>query len=128
MPRIFARALAATLFLLSTPALACGLDDCHLPDGGHRVDGESAADAFAWMNHDLAAARHAAVHGDRASALDTVHALDRAMRAQLDSLVQTRGAASAEALHGALQTLVLSVDGTPLPGLGISLVDALAAR
>ena len=128
MPRTLARALAATLLLLATPALACGLDDCQLPDGGHRIDGQAPADVFAWMNHDLAAARHAAVRGDRAGALGTAHALDQAIRAQLNALVQTRGADDVEALHGALQTLVLSVDGTPLQDLGIPHVDALAVR
>lgn len=128
MTRMLTRALAATLLAVATPALACGLDDCTLPHGAHAVAGEAPADAFAWMNHDLAAARHAAVHGDRAHALDTVHMLDRAMRAQLDALVQTRGAENVQALHAAMQDLVVSIDGTPLPPLRVPRADALASR
>lgn len=128
MPRTLARALSAALLLVAAPALACGLDDCQLPQRAHLVDGTAAADSFAWMNHDLAAARHAAGRGDRAGALDTARALDRAMRAQLDALVQSRGVEGADALHGALQVLVLSIDGTPLPVLELPLSDALAAR
>lgn len=128
MTRPLARALATALLLLATPALACGLDDCQLPESAHEVDGEATADAFAWMNHDLASARHAAAGGDHARALDTAGALDRAMRAQLDALVQTRGGEHVEALHAALQLVVLSVDGTPLPTLRVPQVDALATR
>jgi hypothetical protein len=128
MSRTLTRALAASLLLLATPAFACGLDDCTLPDGAHAVHGHAPADAFAWMNHDLAAARHAATHGDRAHALDTARALDRAMRAQLDALVQTRGVPEVEAMHMALQDLVASIDGTPLAALHVPQQDALAAR
>lgn len=122
------RALAALLLLVATPALACGLDDCTLSGHAHSVGGESHDDAFSWMNHDLASARHAAGRGDRARTLDTARALDHAMRSQLDALVQTRGAASVEAMHDALQDLVRSLDGTPLPALVVPHSDALAAR
>lgn len=128
MPRTLARMLAATLMLVVPPALACELDDCQLAADAHEVDGIASIDGFAWMNHDLASARHAAAHGDRAGALDTVHALDRAMRAQLDALVKTRGPGHVEALHAALQRLVVSLDGTPLALLAVPHADALAAR
>ena len=128
MPRTLARMLAATLVTVVTPALACGLDDCQLSAEAHEVDGLASIDGFAWMNHDLAAARHAAAHGDRAGALDIVHALDRAMRAQLDALVKTRSPGHVEALHAALQKIVVSLDGTPLPLLAVPHTDALAAR
>ena len=121
------RALIATLLLFAAPALACGLDDCGLSAAAHSVAGEAHADAFAWMNHDLASARHAAGRGDRARTLDTARALDHAMRSQLDALVQTRGPASVEAMHDALQTVVRSVDGMPLPALSVPHSDALAA-
>ena len=128
MTRNLTRALAATLLLAATPALACGLDDCTMPGHAHDVGGESYDDAFSWMNHDLASARYAAGRGDRARTLDTARALDHAMRSQLDALVHTRGPASVEAMHDALQALVRSMDGTPLPALVVPHSDALAAR
>lgn len=126
MYRPLTRTLAAFLLFVHADAHACAMDDCTLSDASHRVGHDAHVDAFSWMNHDLAAARFASVTGDGATAIDTVHALDRAMRAQIDALVQSRGSDHVDQLHRSLQRILARLDATPLPALLVPVHDAIA--
>lgn len=96
-------------------ALACTLDDCDLPVADHRPDPASRAaipaDNWGWMNHDLALARAWLADGDPERALALVRVLDRAIRVQLDDLVEHRGERGVNALHQAIREVAVSAGG-----------------
>jgi hypothetical protein len=113
------------LFGVSTPTLACGLDDCSLPASFHRVGLESPAqaprDQWSWMNHELAVARAALSEGRRVFALETAHALYSALEAQGLALVAHRGDTSVQDFADSLQELVAQCGGVPLEELQLAL-------
>ena len=122
-------AAVAAALLAATPALTCGLEDCALPEAFHRDDPRLSppADAFSWMNHDLAAARTALRHGERAAALTEGLALGRSLEARGDELVALRGVTRTLALHASIDDLVRSAGGWGLEPLELP-GEALAAR
>ena len=113
------------LWGVSTPSLACGLDDCSLPASLHRVGLETSAqtprDQWSWMNHELAVARAGLSEGRRAFALETAHALYSALEAQGMALVAQRGGTSVQDFADSLQQLVAQCGGVPLQELQLAL-------
>ncbi len=111
--------IAFAVLWISLPgaSLACGLDDCALPDGDHlesrRFD-SIPADDWAWMNHDLALARSFLEDGDTAKARQIVAGLDYALRIRADEMVATRGRVRVAAFHRALRALQLDAAGPAL--------------
>ncbi len=110
---------------VSTPSLACGLDDCNLPASMHRVGlgtpVEVPRDQWSWMNHELAVARAALSDGRRAFALETAHALHSALEAQGIAVVAQRGDTSFQDFADSLQELVAQCGGVPLQELQLAL-------
>ncbi len=121
MTRSLLGVLVAATFAHAGTSGACGLDDCTLATSLHQVhpDAPLQADAYAWMNHDLAVARDAVRRGDRAEALDLVATLDRALRAQLDHVVAVRGTSGALAIHLVLQDVSRAAGGFALEPLDL---------
>ncbi len=112
------------LWGISTPSLACGLDDCGLPASFHRVGLgtlDAPRDQWSWMNHELAVARAALSEGRRAFALETAHALHSALEAQGIALVAKRGGTSVQDFADSLQELVAQCGGVPLQELQLAL-------
>lgn len=112
----------AVWFAGSGAALACGLDDCALPDEDHlesrRFD-RIPADDWGWMNHDLALARSFLEDGDTAKARQIVAGLDYALRLRADDMVAARGRARVMAFHRALRALQLDAEGPALAHLNL---------
>jgi hypothetical protein len=126
MKRIFMGALVAVFAVLPGPAEACGLDDCALSHSLHLLNATAPDDRFAWMNHDLALARDANNHGNRATAIALAATLDGAMRARLPALLDTRGPDAVIALHSALDDVTRRAGGFPLAPLPSHAGETLA--
>lgn len=121
MKRVFI-AFALLWIAPTSAALACGLDDCALPEAAHletwRYD-QIPADDWAWMNHDLALARAFLEDGDVARARQIVAGLDYALRNRAEAMVESRGRARVAAFHRALKTLQAETGGQPLAALDL---------
>ena len=120
-------AFAILSCLYAVPALACGLDDCDLPDADHlesrRYD-TIPADDWAWMNHDLALARSFLADGDNAKARQIVAGLDYALRVRAPDMVSERGRARVMAFYRAIREIQFEAGG---PGLARLDLDRLGA-
>ena len=117
--------IAAVLLWIASahPALACGLEDCTLPDAAHLESPKYKTlpnDEFAWMNHDLALARSWLADGRSDKTLQIVEGLDYAIRVRQDRMVAVRGKARVRALHVAIEDLEVAAGGYPLAELDFS--------
>lgn len=107
--------LAALLAATPARAAGCQLNDCPVADALHTVPA-AAAQAPAWMVHDLALARAAVRGGTPAAALTQLLQLDAAVRAHLPGLHGPEARALV-ALHAEVDGLARAIGGHPLPPL-----------
>ena len=104
--------LISFIFLASGAALAqsgfrCALDDCSLPVGLHQLDGQHDEDtAYAWLQHDLAAARASLRSRDHSRAGQTAAATHAALSAQAEHIAEARGRDYVLDLHEALSEVM----------------------
>lgn len=112
---------SALFFLLSTPAMACEIDGCVLPETLHQIDGKDSPThgVWTWLHHDLALARRAMRADEDAKALDLAHTLDRILRRRIRDLISFGGPEAVKNFHAALQSVVLNAGGWPLAEIDV---------
>lgn len=112
---------SALFFFLCTPALACEIDGCVLPEKLHQIDGKASPvqGVWTWLHHDLAMARRAMRTDQYAKALDLAHTLDRILRKRIGDLVSFGGPEAVRDFHAALQSVVLNAGGWPLAEIDV---------
>jgi hypothetical protein len=92
---------------LAETTLRCALDDCSLPQGMHRLDHEHGDQStYAWLQHDLAAARVSLRDGDRVGAGALAAATHASLTAQAEHVAEARGQQYVLDLHVALSDVM----------------------